>query len=206
MDPTAGKFIRHLKEQNDQLKAVANQIIADIKKLQLADYDPKKELNAIPGRRVPFWLTGSQSFTTTQDGARGADIAMPVSQDGPFIWTHYPVVMWRPNTPTTATNFGMWRPIYTWPLPDQVLDTDIIDISWEVRDGGSQRQLQSESMPPLLSYPGMEHELPHECYFAPNSSVIFTPTYENIAFSSGGTATTGGLLKVALPGFRIVSM
>lgn len=206
MDPKTAQFLRHLKDENAQLRAAMNQIMTDLKKLQVSDHDPLKELNQYEGRRVAYFLAGNQSFTTSQDGQRGADIAMAISQDGPFIMTHFPIVMWRVNAPSTATNFGFWRPVYSWPLPDQVTDSDIIDLSWEIKDGGSQRNFQSESLPPMFSYPGALHPLPFPTFVAPNSTLVFTPIYENIAFSGSGTATTGGLLKVMLPGFRIVNM
>lgn len=206
MDNATAQLLRKIQGENAQLRAVMNQLMSDMKKLQAKDNDPIKQLNEIDGRRCSYFLTGSQSFTTAQDGARGADISMIVSQDGPFIWTHWPVVMWRPNAPSTATNLGVWRPVYSWPLPDQVEDADLINLSWEIRDGGSQRLFQSESMPPMFSYPGALHPLPFPTVFAPNSSLVFTPIYENIAFDTGDTATTGGLLKVLCPGFRIVNM
>lgn len=199
------QFLASLKDQSDLTRAALSQAMLDLKKLQQTDFNPRKAFNHIPGRRVPYWLVGSQSFTTTQNGIRGADIAMPVTQDGPFIWTHYPVVMWRVNAPAAATDFGRWRPVSNWPLPDQILATNTIDISWEIRDGGAGRIFQSESLPPAFSYPGKAHRLPFECFMPANSSLVFTPTYQDIAFG-GAEAATSGLLKVMLPGFRIASM
>lgn len=208
MDPKLGQLLRRLNDENAQLRAAVNQLMTDVKKLQIGNHDPRAEINAIDGRRVAYFLAANQSFTATQDGQRGADMPMTISQDGPFIWTHMPIVMWRVNAPSTATNFGFWSTIYSWPLPTQdTANNDAIDLSWEIRDGGSQRLLQNESLPPMLSYPGALHPLPEWTMFSPNTTAIFTPIYENIAFNgSAATPATGGLLKVMLPGFRIVSM
>ena len=88
-----------------------------------------EEIDAIPGRRIYFTLSQVQDFTIAQNHQRGTQMSFLVSQDGPFIQTHYPLAMWRPNAPAATTNFGRWRPVSSWPLPDQVVDTDIIDLS-----------------------------------------------------------------------------
>lgn len=164
------------------------------------------ELDSIPGRRLFYNLSGTQDFTSANDGQRGQPISMLVSQDGPFVMTHYPVVAWYPNLPTNATNYGQWRPVSSWPLPDQVLDTDIINISWEFVSGGSQRNFQNLPGVPMLSRPDIAIPLPVPTLFAPNETIQFIPTYNDIAFNSGGTETTGGTLVVTLPGYRIVNM
>ncbi len=198
-------------------EAIARQIITELKRLrgeheQLKTIimnrprSPTDELDAIPGRRLFYTLTGNQSFTTAQDGQRGQNIAMLVSQDGIFVQTHYPVVMWKSSLPTNATDFGRWRPVTSWPLPDQVLDTNIIDISYEMADGGSQRNFQNAPVSPgLISRPDNLMPLPVPTPFSPNTSISFTPIYENILFE-GSTATTEGILWVGLPGYRIVNM
>lgn len=162
-------------------------------------------IDEIPGRRIFYSLVGSQLFTTAQDGLRGNPIIMTVNQDGPFIMTHYPVAMWRSTLPTNATDFGRWRPARTWPLPTQTLTTNFIDISYELVDAGSQRHLQNLAMPPLLSQPDELLCLPIPTLFAPNTTIQFIPTYQDIAFG-GSTATTEGSLVVALPGYRVVNM
>ena len=87
-----------------------------------------------------------------------------------------------------------------------MLDTDLIDISWEIVSGGSQRNFQNLPVPPFFSRPDAALPLPVPTLFNPNEVIQFFPTFNNIAFSSSGTATTGGLLSVALPGYRIVNM
>lgn len=199
------QIVRLLKKQNDQQAAQMALMSQQISELKSADHDPRKDLNRIQGRRIAYFLTGNQVFTAADDGARGSPINMLVAQDGPFIMTHFPVVMWRANLPTNATDFGRWRPVYDWPMPSQELSTNFISISWELQDGGSQRNMQNESLPPMFSSPTRMHKLPEPTYFAPNSSVSFIPTYEDITFE-GSEATTSGILKVSLPGFKIVNM
>jgi len=156
-----------------------------------------------PGKRVMYTLVGSQLFTTTQDGARGQVISMLVSQDGPFIWTHFPVCLWRTTLPSSATDFGRWRPVSHYSLADQVLDTNVINISYEIQDAGSVRNFQNEAVPPLFSSPFDLKPLPTPTLFEPNSTIQFIPTYQDILFE-GATATTEGRLVVAFPGYRIV--
>jgi len=166
-----------------------------------------EEIDAIPGRRIYFTLAQVQDFTIAQNRSRGAAMSFLVSQDGPFIQTHYPLAMWRPSAPSTATNFGRWRPVSTWPLPDQVVDTDIIDISYEVSDGGSQRSFQNLSVPAgLLSRPDNLIPLPVPTLYTPNTPIQLTPTYENILFDSAAPVATQGTLVIALPGYRIVNL
>src|SRR5687767_11819214 len=86
-----------------------------------------EQIDALPGRRIESVLSGEVAFTADDNGNRGEPITIQVSQDGPFIETHYPLFLWRPSAPANATNFGRWRPVSTFPLPDQVVDTDIID-------------------------------------------------------------------------------
>lgn len=166
-----------------------------------------EEIDSIPGRRIFYLLSDTQDFTIAQDGQRGAAMNFQISQDGPYVMTHFPVVMWLPNQPATATNFGRWRPVYTWPLPDQVLDTDVIDLSYEVQDGGAQRNFQNEPAAPVFSRPDVLHPLPVPTLWSPNSNIIFFPTYENIAFDTGAAVpTTGGSLRVTFPGYRIANL
>lgn len=167
-----------------------------------------QEIDSIAGRRIYYTLNARQNFTIAQNGLRGAAMAFLVSQDGPFIQTHYPIAAWLPNAPADATNFGAWRPVSTWPLPDQVLDTDLIDLSYEVLDSGSQRNFQNEPTGPMFSRPDNLIPLPVPTLFAPNTTVQIVPTYERIAFNTtqGQTATTGGSLWIGLPGYRIVNL
>lgn len=165
-----------------------------------------QEIDSIPGRRIFYTLGATISFTSAQNGLRGQPLTFLVSQDGPFIGTHYPFAIWKPNAPTNATNFGAWRPVSTWPLPTQVLGTDLVDLSYEVVDSGSQRNFQNQAVGPMLSRPDNMIPLPVPTLFAPNSTIQLTPTYERILFNSGGTPTTGGELYIGFPGYRIVNL
>lgn len=172
-----------------------------------------EEIDEIPGRRVEYMLVGTQTFTVTNSGTRGNPIAMQVSQDGPFIATHYPVCMWRPTAPANAAYFGFWRPVWAgWPLPAQAngavvdFNEDLIAISYEIADGGSQRNFQNLARPPLLSMPGNPCPLPVPTLWSPNTVVNFTPVYERILFNADAVATTDGLLVVGIPGYRVVNL
>jgi len=168
------------------------------------------QVNTIPGRRIPYMLNQVQSFTASDAQTRAPAMNFLVSQDGPFILTHYPLVCWRPNAPSNATNFGRWSPIASFPLPATQLGTsqDIIDISFEVVDGGTQRNYQNmASGPGPLSRPDNIVPLPEWSVIAPNSVLQFVPTYEAINFAAAPAVdTTGGLLFVSFPGFRIVTV
>lgn len=198
MDTQTSAFLRKMAERIQQLESQV--------KLAKSE-DIEDQLKRIPGRRCLFTMVATQTFTTSQDGARGNAMTFTVSQDGPFIMTHYPMAAWRSSLPTNATDLGRWRPCSSWPLPDQVLDTNIIDLSYELSDDGSNRSFQNENAVPgtLLSRPDCLLQLPVKTYFRPNSVISFTPIYENILFE-GSTATTQGTLVVALIGFKIVNL
>lgn len=170
------------------------------------------EIDAIPGRRLFYNLVGRIGFTIADQFQRGQPITMLVNQDGPFIQTHYPFAAWLPTAPAGATMFGLWRPVTPWPLPDQFAvgavdgDTDLISISYEVVDAGSQRNFQNERVPPVLSRPDLLVPLPVPTLFTPNTNVQFIPTYERILFNNTDTPPTDGSLVVCLPGYRIVNM
>jgi len=166
----------------------------------------QEEIDAIPGRRIFYTLEGTQNFDITSDGLPGSPIALLVSQDGPFIMTHYPMFMWKPSAPATATNFGRWRPIMSWPLPDQVLDDDIIDLSYSFTDSGSQRNFQNLPVPGLISSPDNMIPLPIPTLFTPNTTIQITPTYDNILFSPVAVPATQGTLVVSLGGYRIANL
>lgn len=166
-----------------------------------------EEIDAIDGRRLYYNLCGTVDFTTAVAGQRGTPVTMKVSQDGPFIQTHYPFAIWKPSLPAAATRFGQWFTVTTWPLPTQQISTqDFICLSYEVVDGGAQRNFQNQAAPPLFSRPDALMPLPCPTLFTPNSTLQFFPTYEMISFSSNGTATTQGTLVVCMPGYRIVNL
>lgn len=206
------QFVSKVAGAQRKIQAQLAEVMAEYKAYRKAcEAIPRsitQEIDSIPGRRIFYNLTGVQTFTTTQNGNRGNAIAFDVSQDGPFVMTHYPLAVWRPSAPSNATNFGRWRPVSDWPLPDQVLDTDIINLSYELVDAGSQRNFQNAaSGAGPFSRPDNFVPLPVPTLFAPNSTIQFYPTYEDILFSSTpATPTTAGVLAVALPGYRIVNM
>lgn len=212
MDPNSAALLRQLKSivnaQSQELMSIKAQISGRSRSVD-------EEINSILGRRIVYTLSGEQSFTSSQDGARGNPINMLVSQDGPFVMTHYPVVGWTVNLPSTATRTGRWSPVNSYPLPLQQLylattsamatNLDVIDISYELTDSGSQRNFQNITVGGgLLSQQGNLVPLPVPTLFQPNTTVSIIITYNNILFGSGDTATTGGLLHVDLPGYRIV--
>lgn len=167
-----------------------------------------EEIDSIPGRRIFYSLSDRIDFTIAEDGRRGEPLNFLVSQDGPFIMTHYPLVIWKPNSPAGATRFGQWSPVYSWPLAtQQAADQDRIDLSYEIIDGGSQRNFQNEAAAPIFSRPDYLAPLPVPTLFAPNTVIQFFPTYENILFDPDpATPTDGGQLVVSLPGYRIVNL
>lgn len=203
-----GKALSAVASMNAKLEVLADQV----EELRNGPMSITEEIDKIPGRRVEYMLVGHQTFGTAQNGIRGNAVTLQVSQDGPFISTHYPICMWRPSLPANGVYFGFWRPVWAgWPLPDQAngavdFDEDIIAISYEMNDGGSQRNLQNEARPPLLSMPGNAIPLPVPTLWTPNTVVNFTPTYERILFSVEQPTTTQGTLVVALPGYRIVNL
>lgn len=179
-------------------------LAAEIAKIKSKPRSWEDEIEALPGKRVPSHFVTTQDFTTSNDGQRGAGMTFKISQDGPFVMTHYPFALWKVTLPTTATNYGYWRPCWDAFLPTQQVTTDYVSISYELQDSGSQRNFQDNAMPPIFSYPDRLKALPKPALFSPNSVVMLTPTYENIAFNSSGTATTGGKLVIALIGYRII--
>ena len=167
-----------------------------------------EEIDSIPGRRIFYNLSDRLDFTATDDGTRAQPLTFLVSQDGPYVMTHYPLVCWLPNAPAGATNFGQWSPVASWPLPTQeAANQDQINISYELLDGGSQRNFQNEAAAPVFSRPDNLAPLPVPTLFSPNTTIQFIPTFEDILFNAGaGTPTTGGELVVTLPGYRIVNL
>jgi hypothetical protein len=164
-----------------------------------------EEIDAIEGRRMEGTLSGEIEFTADDLGQRSAPITMIVSQDGPFVQTHYPMAIWRPSAPDNATNLGRWRPVSTFPLPDQVVDSDIIDLMYEMQDGGNQRLLQNEARGPLLSRPDNICPTPVPTLWSPGSTVLFIPTYLALTWDAA-EPPTAGILHVDIPGYRIVNL
>jgi hypothetical protein len=194
-----------------KLTAGYNELAAQFKLLLAAGdtaHSITEEIDAIPGRRIFYNYTTRQLFTNAQNRVRGNAMTFEVSQDGPFVMTHYPLVSWLPSAPSLASNFGRWSPVASWPLPlQQSTNLDVIDLSYEFADGGSQRNFNNEALGPLFSRPDALEALPVPTLFAPSSVISFTPTYENIFFDPGAAQPTeGGTLVVTLPGYRIVQL
>lgn len=182
-----------------------NQLIQIVNQLQSRPRSIQEEIDAIEGRRIEGTLSGEVTFTATDVGQRAQPIVFQVSQDGPFVMTHYPLAIWRPTAPDNTTNLDRWRPVSTFPLPTQVVSEDIIDILYELNDGGSQRFGQNEPRGPLLSRPDNIVPCPIPTLWAPNAAIIFQPTYLALTWNSD-VAPTQGTLHVDLVGYRIVNL
>lgn len=206
--PTANELaaaIRTLSNRLVQQQNTLAQVIEAMNQQQGRPRTVQEEIDALPGRRIESTLSGEVTFTASDVGTRAAPILFQVSQDGAFIMTHYPLCVWRPTAPNNATNLNRWRPVSTFPLPDQVVDDDIIDIQYELNDGGSQRQFQNQPRGPLLSRPDNIVPCPIPTMFAANAAVIFQPTYLALTWNSSPTITQG-TLHVDLIGYRIVNL
>jgi hypothetical protein len=190
-----------LKQQGQQL-AIMQQMIAD---LQSRPRSVSEEIDAIEGRRIEGTLSGEVAFTANDLGNRGKAIILQVSQDGPFVMTHYPLVLWRPTAPDDATNLNRWRPVSSFPLPTQEVGTDIIDMMYELNDGGNLRQFQNEPRGPLFSRPDNIVPTPIPTLWSPNAAIQFVPTYLAFTWDSDDPPTAG-VLHVDLIGYRIVNL
>lgn len=211
-DNQSAAIIRQLQASIAQLRSDVSSQAAVIAELNKRPRSTTEEIDAIPGRRVVYTLSGEQTFTTAQDGTRGQAISMLVSQDGPFVMTDYPVIAWYPSLPSTGTNLNRWRPVNSYPLPQQQsaatggVEGDVVDIAYELVDGGSQRQLQNITVSPgLISSFNEIKPLPVPTLFAPNVIIQVYITYLNVSFG-GTTPSTQGTLHVDLPGYRIVNL
>ncbi len=205
IDPQVAGLLRQYKAAFKELNQRVVALIQVVNDLQSRPRSVSEEIDAIEGRRMEGTLSGEVEFTINDLGQKGTPITLQVSQDGPFVQTHYPMAVWRPSLPTNATNFGRWRPCSTFPLPDQVVDTDIIDIGYEMVDGGNQRLLQNATRGPLLSRPDNIVPTPLPTVWTPATVVQFVPYYWAITFDAA-TPPTQGLLHVDIPGYRIVNM
>lgn len=197
--------VRQIQGQQAQQAAAIQALATKINILLSRPRTITEEIDAIPGRRIESTFSGTVTFGTAQQGTRGNPILIQISQDGPFVMTHYPMVLWRPSAPTNADNFGRWRPVSSFPLPDQVYDTDGIDISYEIQDGGAQRNFQNAPRGPMLSRPDNLIPCPVPTLWAPNAAIQFTPTFNRVTFN-GSPAPTEGTLQVDFIGYRIVNL
>ncbi len=197
--------IRVLDKRSGQLTSLVQQQASLIAELQSRPRTITEEIDQIPGRRIETVLSGEVTFDVNDEGKRGNPIMIQVSQDGPFVMTHYPMCLWRVTLPTNATNFERWRPISTYPLPTQEVGTDIIDIMYELQDGGAQRNFQNAPRGPLLSRPDNVIPCAVPTLWSPNSAIAFYPTYNQLTWD-GSTPPTQGTLHVDLIGYRIVNL
>jgi len=197
---------RTLVARYAQMVARLDAITAAVNAIQQKPDTVWDEINKIPGRWIESTLSGEVTFTINDLGKAGKPIIIPVSQDGPFIQTHYPMVLWFPSAPSSATNLGRWRPVATFPLPDQVVDTDIIDLQYQMFDGGSQREFQNAPRGPLFSRPDNVVPLPCPVQWSANATLKITPIYQAITFNGSPTPPTEGTLHVDFPGIRIVNL
>jgi hypothetical protein len=202
-----GQIEQVIRQHKTAIESLAGQITA-LRAMITSNQRPlsvAEEIDAIPGRRMEGTLSGEIAFTAASVGVRGVPITLNVSQDGPFVMTHYPMVVWRPTAPDNTPNLNRWRPVSTFPLPDQVVDTDIIDIAYELQDGGNQRLLQNAPRGPLLSRPDNIVPCPIPTLWSPATVLSFIPYYLALTWNSD-PAPTEGTLHVDIPGYRIVNM
>lgn len=212
MDSQTSALLRALVKRQKAIEAQLNLVTRKYEEFVRACEDQPRsitqEIDSIPGRRIFFTLEGLIDFDIANDGLRGEPLTYLVSQDGPFIMTHFPLAIWKPSEPAGATNFGQWSPVTSWPLPaQQNAAQDRIDLSYNFADAGSQRNFQNADVPPLFSWPGNLVPLPVPTLFAPNSTIVITPTFENIFFDpAAAVPSTAGELHMALPGFRVANL
>lgn len=199
------RLIASLRNDNQQLVGRMAALEDSIRQLQSRPRSPTEMLDAVKGRRIESVLSGDVLFDATMDGKTGNPVTIQVSQDGPFVVTHYPMVLWYPTAPSTTTNLRRWRPVTTFPLPDQVVDEDIIDLLYTIVDGGAQRNFQNNPRGPMFSRPDSLQPLPMPTLFAPNATIQLYPIFNKITFNSS-TPPTQGNLHVDFPGYRIVNL
>lgn len=198
-------YIRGQGKKINELSSLVAQLQGVVVQLNSRPRSVAEEIDAIPGRRIEACLCGTVNFTADDLGTRGIPVIMQVPQDGPFIQTHYPMVLWRPIAPANTTNLNRWRPVSTFPMPTQTVPTDWIDLLYEMQDGGNGRLFQNAARGPLLSRPDNIVPVPMPTLWAPNTSVNFIPTYVAQAFNSA-TPPTQGQLQVTIPGYHVVNL
>lgn len=205
VDPRLAAAIRSQKSAIEQLQATQNQVLQQLAALQSRPRSVAEEIDAIEGRRLEGTLSGEVVFTAANEFKRSEPVRFVVSADGPFVMTHYPLVLWRPTAPDDAANYNRWRPVSTFPLPDQVVDTDIIDMQYELQDGGNKRLLQNEPRGPLFSRPDNIVPCPLPTLWSANATILFIPTYNKFTWNSD-PAPTEGTLHVDLIGYYIANL
>lgn len=207
-DSTAQKILRLIGGLRQRIEQSSGRVAAleqHVSALLERPRSPADEIDELPGRRIESALVAQVDFTIAQQGQRGNPATFTVSQDGSFVQTHYPLVLWFPTAPNNTTNLNRWRPVTTFPLPDQVVDEDIIDLQYEISDGGAGRSFQNLPRGPMFSRPDALLPLAMPTLYAPNSTIQFIPTFQRITWNSA-TPPTSGTLHITLPGYRIVNL
>lgn len=204
-DPNVNAAVRTHGAALQQLIARVNDLTNRIGQLQSRPTTVQEEIDAQPGRRIESVLSGEVAFSASDVGQRANPIVIQVSQDGPFVMTHYPLVVWYPSAPTNTTNLNRWRPVSSAYLPTQQITTDFIDLKYEMNDGGSQRQMQNAPRGPLFSRPDNIVPAPLPTLWSPNAAIIFQPTYLSLTWNSA-VPPTAGILHVDLIGYRIANL
>lgn len=199
------RLLASLRDQLQQTMGALAALQDQVTQSAARPRSPTEMLDAVKGRRIESVLSGDVLFDSTMDGKTGNPVTIQVSQDGPFVITHYPMVLWYPTAPSTTTNLRRWRPVTTFPLPDQVVDEDIIDLQYTIIDGGAQRNFQNNPRGPMFSRPDVLQPLPMPTLFAPNATIQFYPIFNKITWNSA-TPPTQGNLHVDFPGYRIVNL
>lgn len=203
---THARIIKKLADQNQQLIGRLQMLEGQVQESLSRPRSPTETIDAIPGRRIESIMSGEIEFDMTLNGQVGPPITIQISQDGPFVATHYPMVLWRPSAPSTATNLNRWRPVSSWPMPTQQFTTDFVDLQYQIVDGGAQRNFQNNPRGPIFSRPDVLTPLPMPTLWAPNSVIQFIPTYQLIDWTGDEVETTEGTLHVDFPGYRIVNL
>lgn len=207
---THAAIIRKMNSRLMQQGSMISQMVDALAQLQSRPQSVTEEIDAIPGRRIDTIFSGEVDFDETDLQQRGEPVIITISQDGPFIMTHYPMILWLPNAPSNATNFQAWRPVSSFPLPTQEVPGDIIDIKYEIIDGGAQRMFQNEPRGPVISRPDNVVPCAVPTEFAPAATINVYPTYLRFLWNGGGgegaVPPTGGTLHVDLIGYRIVNL
>jgi hypothetical protein len=202
--------IRVLGKRQKQSEATIAQMAQALAELSSRPRTVTEEIDSIPGRRIETIFSGEVAFDAGDENTRGEPVIINISQDGPFIMTHYPMILWYPTAPDDATNLNAWRPIASFPLPTQEVSGDLIDLKYEIIDGGSQRFFQNAPRGPMVSRPDNFAPCAVPTEFAPAAVINIVPTYMRFLWNGGGgegqIAPTAGILHVDLIGYRIVNL
>jgi hypothetical protein len=202
--------LRVMHKRTKRLEALTAQMAQALDEISSRPRTVTEEIDSIPGRRIETIFSGEIDFDASDANTRGAPVIILISQDGPFIMTHYPMILWYPTAPDDATNLNAWRPVSSFPLPTQEVSGDIIDLKYEINDGGAQRMFQNEPRGPVISRPDNIIPCAVPTEFAPGATINIVPTYMRFLWNGGGgegqVAPTAGILHVDLIGYRCVNL